>query len=62
MVTELLQKEGWDVLEVHPLQNYDEELVMLKNSKTGKGRILGREAFHKYLIELGGKTWIQEKK
>lgn len=52
---DLLQKEGWSRVSVHPVPETGQQVLILKNEKENKAKILGKQAFLAYLEELNKK-------
>jgi hypothetical protein len=52
---DLLAKEGWTKVNVHPLVGLEQQLLILKNEKERKVKVLGKRAFLEYLEELKSK-------
>lgn len=52
---DLLQKEGWSRVHVHPVPETGQQVLILKNEKENKAKMLGKQAFLDYLEELNKK-------
>jgi hypothetical protein len=52
---DLLLKEGWTKVNVHPVPETGQQVILLKNQKNNTAKMLGKEAFLKYLEELNEK-------
>jgi hypothetical protein len=52
---DLLVKEGWTKVAVHPVPQTGQQVIVLKDEKNSKGKMLGKEAFLEYLKELNEK-------
>lgn len=52
---DLLMKEGWTRINVHPVPATGQQVLILKNEKNGTAKMLGKEAFLEYLKELNDK-------
>ncbi len=52
---DLLVKEGWTKVDVHPVPQTGQQVILLKNQKNNTAKMLGKEAFLKYLEELNEK-------
>lgn len=52
---DLLQKEGWTKVYVHPCPEANQQVLILKNEKQNTAKMLGKQAFLEYLEELNAK-------
>jgi hypothetical protein len=52
---DLLVKEGWTTARVHPVPETGQQVIILKDEKNNKGKMLGKEAFLEYLVKLNEK-------